>query len=78
MKNLQSNNTNKLQKNCNPVKLLLAITFINTNSFLLWKNVLKEIIFYNEKEEESISKTSLDNQYSYITEHSSDYDEFEL
>ena len=24
------------------------------------------------------SKTSLDNQYSYTTEHSSDYDEFEL
>ncbi len=39
---------------------------------------LKEIIFYDEKEEESTSKTSLDNQYSYITEHSSDYDEFEL
>ena len=39
---------------------------------------LKEIIFYDEKEEESTSKTSLDNQYSYIREHSSDYDEFEL
>ena len=39
---------------------------------------LKEIIFYNEKEEESTSKTSLYNQYSYTTEHSSDYDEFEL
>ena len=39
---------------------------------------LKEIIFYDEKEEESTSKTSLYNQYSYTTEHSSDYDEFEL
>ena len=39
---------------------------------------LKEIIFYDEKEEESTSKSSLVNQYSYTTEHSSDYDEFEL
>ena len=39
---------------------------------------LKEIIFYDEKEEESTSKTSLYNQYSYITEYSSDYDKFEL
>ena len=37
MKNLQSNNTNKLQKNCNPFKL--RITLIDINSFLLWKNV---------------------------------------
>ncbi len=37
---------------------------------------LKEIIFYDEKEEENTSKTSLDNQYIYTTEHSSDYDEF--
>ena len=39
---------------------------------------LKEIIFYDEKEEESTSKTSLYNQYNSTTEHSSDYDEFEL
>ena len=39
---------------------------------------LKEIIFYDEKEEESTPKTALDNQYSYKTQHSSDYDEFEL
>ena len=79
MKNLQSNNTNKLQKNCNPFKLRLAITLIDTNSFLLnMEKCLKEIIFYDEKEEESTSKTSLDNQYNYTTEHSSDYDELEL
>ena len=81
MKNLQSNNTNKLQKNCNPFKLRLAITLIDTNSFLLnMEKCLKEIIFYDEKEEESTSKTLLDNQYSYTSEHSSDYDisEFEL
>ena len=81
MKNLQSNNTNKLQKNCHPFKLRLAITLIDTNSFLLnMEKCLKEIIFYDEKEEESTSKTSLDNQYSYTSEHSSDYDisEFEL
>ena len=39
MKNLQSNNTNKLQKNCNLFKLRLAITLIDANSFLLWKNI---------------------------------------
>ena len=39
MKNLQLNNTNKLQKNCNPFKLRLTITLIDTNSFLLWKNI---------------------------------------
>ena len=83
MKNLQSNNTNKLQKNCDPFKLRLAITLIDTNSFLLnMEKCLKEIIFYDEKEEESTSKTSLDNQclYCYTSEHSSDYDisEFEL
>ena len=31
-----------------------------------------------KREEESTSKTSLYNQYIYTTEHSSDYDEFEL
>ena len=54
---------------------------IDTNSFLLnMEKCLKEIIFYDEKEEESTSKTLLDNQYSYTSEHSSDYDisEFEL
>ena len=37
MKNLQSNNTNKLQKNYHPFKLRITLT--DTNSFLLWKNI---------------------------------------
>ena len=40
--------------------------------------MFKRNYLYDEKEEESTSKTSLNNQYNYITEHSSDYDEFEL